>query len=77
MGRKPIGKRAMTPAERQARRRKRLRKERSVQEVLTPRMRPLATCTNQLEDDEVRALIHQLHAIARERKLELAEGGSM
>ena len=31
MGRKPVGKRAMTPAERQARRRKRLRKERSVE----------------------------------------------
>lgn len=102
----------MTPAERQARRRKRLRKERSVevrrlerllrrernalayipsppgitywrsvtvltdegeQEVLTPKTRPLATCANQLEDDEVRSLIHQLHAIARERGLELAE----
>ena len=31
MGRKPVGKRAMTPAERQARRRKRLRKEHSVE----------------------------------------------
>jgi len=109
MGRKPIGKRAMTPAQRQRRRRKKLRanlsselrrlernkrraealKEwlpvppgitywRTVQverggEILQPITRPLAVCQRELDDDEVLALIRQLHFIAKQRGIEIPE----
>jgi hypothetical protein len=109
-----MGARAMTAAERQARRRKRLRKERDAEwkrkerlrrreknardyiptppgvtywrqvrvvtpegeerDVWAPRTRPLAACRNDLEDDDVRALLFALHTLARQRGINLAEG---
>ena len=106
MGRKPIGKRAMTPAERQKRHRARLRKAKDAewmkkerlkrrqenarrfmptppgttywrkvrvmtpegeQEIWAPLTRPLAACETDLEDEDIQALLSQLHKIAAKR----------
>lgn len=111
MGRAPIGKKAMTPAERQRRRRKRLRKEALSEAtqgkraaarqkarakfmpmpvgfvywrevtlealerttVLAPTTRPLAACHGDLTDDDVLALLNELHSIAESRGLDLSK----
>ena len=104
MGRKPIGRRAMTPVERQRRHRKRLRKEKTAhalkieaarqrqisaekyipyppgityyekvsvitpegeQTIFVPKTRPLAACRDDLEDEDVVALLDQLEKIAK------------
>ena len=106
MGRKPIGKKPMTPAERQRRRRKRLKTERSAEvrkklagkarderalsynpmppgitvwrktrikareeiEIWQPTTRPLAAVQD-LEDDDLLALLRDLRILASERGL--------
>jgi hypothetical protein len=101
----------MTPAERQKRRRARLRKERTAEvkrserlryrakaaasyipmppgitywrrvtvvtpdgerQVWAPTARPLAACDNNLDDDDVRALLFALHKIAAKRGIDVA-----
>ncbi len=108
MGRTPIGRRAMTPAQRQRRRRKRLRKEQGdyvlkveslrqryekakeyipsppgityyesiiivtpegERSIFVPKTRPLAACGDDLEDEDVMALLERLEAMAKERGL--------
>jgi hypothetical protein len=112
MPRPPIGKKAMTPAERQRKRRKRLKKERSAEwhhrerqrkrraaaethapmppgiyywravrvraedgevvEIRQPHAAPLAAVRDDLTDDEVLALLDELHGIAQRRGLDLS-----
>ena len=74
LGRKPIGERAMTPAERQARRRKRLCEERAVETKRSKRLtdkKVLAAYVDQLEDNEVQSLIRRRHRVARQRGIEV------
>jgi len=111
MGRPPIGKKAMTPKERQRRRRAKLNKERqtdiarklrlkrrqrmaeafSVPEppgltlwrwvwheetqlrICIPTTTPLPAVAQQLEDDEVLELLHQLMDIAKHRGLDIQQ----
>ena len=107
MGRKPIGKKPMTPAERQRRHRKRLKTTRSAEvrkklaakarderamlydpmtpgitvwckvrikageevEIWQPKTRPLAAVHDDLEDDDLLALLRDLRILATERGL--------
>ena len=76
LGRKPIGKRAMTPAERQTRRRKKLREERAAEVQRSKQLtdeNAFAEYVDQLEDNEVQTLIHRLHRVARQRGMEVAD----
>ena len=64
----------MTPAERQARRRKRLREERAVEAQRSKQQtdeNAFAAYVDQLEDNEVQLLIRRLHRVARQRGIEV------
>ena len=111
MGRPPIGKKAMSPAQRQRRRRKTLKKaekteqqrataararyerekqyrpmppgvyywkelevrdaENNIVKIWRPHCRPLAACHEHLEDEDILALLDELHGMARDRGLDL------
>ena len=64
----------MTPAERQARRRKRLSEERAVETKRSKQLtdeNAFAAYVDQLEDNEVQLLIRRLHRVARQRGIEV------
>ena len=64
----------MTPAERQARRRKRLSEERAAETKRSKQLtdeNAFAEYVDQLEDNEVQSLIRRLHRVARQRGIEV------